>query len=122
MTKGEMMKLVYTEDELRRIDSAIPKEYWDGKEPSIQVDPAIHVMNYNEPHNWGVLENMEHIAENRGINLGPDFTTWTNRELFDLLIDNGILGDEDKFEDWDCCRLNLIEVVEQCFINNEIAM
>lgn len=61
------MKLVYTEQELRSIDSAIPIAYWDGKDPSIQVDTAIHVMNYNDNGPFGELENMEVIAEQRNI-------------------------------------------------------
>lgn len=60
-TKGEMMKAVYTKEELRNIDSAIPQYYWD------KVDVAIHVMNYNEPHRLGVLQNMEEEAKKRNI-------------------------------------------------------
>ncbi len=41
MTKGEIMRKVYTEDELCNIDTAIPIEYWKTH------DPHIHVMNYN---------------------------------------------------------------------------
>lgn len=64
-----MMKLVYSAKELRNIDVAIPKVYWDGKDKSIQVDTAIHVVNYNEPNRMGKLENMEEIAKERGIDL-----------------------------------------------------
>lgn len=63
MNKGQMMKAVYTEEELRSIDSAIPMAYWD------KIDTAIHVMNYNEPHTFGKLQNMETEACQRGINL-----------------------------------------------------
>jgi hypothetical protein len=69
MNKGQMMKAVYTAKELRNIDSAIPMAYWDGKNPDIQVDSAIHVMNYNEPTPYGKLENMEEVAKERGIDL-----------------------------------------------------
>ena len=65
--KGELMKAVYTKKELQNIDSAIPIEYWNGKNPEIQVDTAIHVVNYNQ--GWGVLENMEKIAVNRKIKI-----------------------------------------------------
>lgn len=41
MTKGKLMKLVYIEEELRNVDSAIPIELWD------KVDTSIHVMDYN---------------------------------------------------------------------------
>ena len=42
MNKGDLMKLVYSQKELRNVDSAIPKEMWD------KVDTSIHVMDYNE--------------------------------------------------------------------------
>lgn len=60
------MKAVYTEEELRNIDSALPIAYWDGKDPTIQVDVASHIVNYNPPSSWGVLENMHLIAKARG--------------------------------------------------------
>jgi len=73
MNKGQMMKLVYTEQELRNIDSAIPIEYWNKKNPEIQVDPAIHVMNYNGDNGcFGKLENMETVALERNIILYPN--------------------------------------------------
>ena len=65
--KGELMKAVYTAEELRNIDSALPICYWDGKNPAIQVDTAIHVMNYNDNRVFGKLENMEEIAVERKI-------------------------------------------------------
>lgn len=66
-----MMKLVYSEEELRNIDSAIPIEFWNGADPDIQVDPAIYVMNYNGENKsvFGCLENMEEIAKQRNIKL-----------------------------------------------------
>lgn len=69
MNKGEMMKHVYSSYELRNIDAAIPKCYWDGLDPSIQVDTSTHVMNYNEPNRMGKLENMELVAKERNIDL-----------------------------------------------------
>jgi len=58
--KGELMRLVYTEKELRNIDSAIPMSLWPG------IDTAIHVYNYNT-NKFGELENIERIAEKRNI-------------------------------------------------------
>lgn len=62
-TKGDLMKAVYTEDELQNIDSAIPIHLWDDH-PTFN-----HVMNYNEPHRQGRLENMFEVADKRGIRL-----------------------------------------------------
>lgn len=59
--KGDLMKLVYTEQELRNIDAAIPMELWQ------EVDTATHVMNYNDKGAFGELEDMEVIAEQRNI-------------------------------------------------------
>jgi len=42
VSKGDLMKLVYSEEELRNIDSAIPANVWD------EYPPIKHVMNYNE--------------------------------------------------------------------------
>lgn len=81
MNKGEMMNIVYSAGELRNIDSAIPIAYWDGKDKSIQVDPAIHVMNYNKPYH-GVLQNMEVIAKERGIELYPKEKPKLNKVQF----------------------------------------
>jgi len=68
-TKGDLMKAVYTEQELRSIDSAIPIQYWNGVDPSIQVDTLIHVMNYNSKSAFGELENMLEIAKQRKIKI-----------------------------------------------------
>tara|TARA_R110000851_G_scaffold202455_2_gene354204 strand:+ start:1069 stop:1335 length:267 start_codon:yes stop_codon:yes gene_type:complete len=71
MNKGELMKLVYTKDELSKgIDTAIPKAYWDGVNEEIQVDDTYYfVYNYNKPNTHGVLEDMRVISESRGINI-----------------------------------------------------
>jgi hypothetical protein len=81
MNKGEMMKLVYSKSELYNIDSAIPMAYWNGVDKSIQVDPAVHVMNYNKPNQMGKLENLEDIAKLRMIDLekGLDKSTMLAR-------------------------------------------
>ena len=55
MTKGELMKSVYSKEELRNIDSAIPMEYWKTHET------YWHVMNYNSGN--GVLEDMREIGK-----------------------------------------------------------
>lgn len=60
MTKGEMMKTVYTEKELRNIDSAIPMEMWK------DVRVRVCVMNYNDSI-FGNLENMLEVAKERKI-------------------------------------------------------
>lgn len=69
MNKGELMREVYTEEELRQIDSALPKEYWDGVNKDIQVDTFYHVMNYNDNGAFGKLEDMRVIAKQRQIKI-----------------------------------------------------
>jgi len=63
MTKGEMMKKIYTEKELQNIDSAIPISYWE------KVNPHLYVMNYNDNGAFGKLESLLQVAEERDINL-----------------------------------------------------
>ena len=63
MNKGELMQAVYSKEELRNIDSAIPMELWK------KVETYSHVMNYNEPNRQGKLENMYDIAKQRNITL-----------------------------------------------------
>ena len=52
LSKGELMKLVYTEEELRRVDPDLPIECWK------ELDTSIHVMDYNEPHCNGKIVNL----------------------------------------------------------------
>ena len=59
MTKGDLMKLVYSKEELRQIDTAIPMEYWS------TLNTYYHVMNYNIQN--GKLEDMRIVAEKRFI-------------------------------------------------------
>lgn len=61
------MKAVYTAEELKNIDSAIPIELWD-EHPTFN-----HVMNYNEPNRMGKLENMFEVADQRNIKLEHQF-------------------------------------------------
>ena len=64
------MKLIYSGSELRDIDSAIPKAYWDGVDKDIQVDETYYfVYNYNKPNTHGVLEDMRVIAKARLIDI-----------------------------------------------------
>ena len=63
MTKGEIMKLIYTEQELKNIDTATPMTTW------LTHEPAEHVMNYNDITLSGTLENLEEVAKHRKINL-----------------------------------------------------
>jgi len=63
MNKGQKMKLIYSDEELRHIDSAIPIGLWH------KIDTSIHVVNYNEPHRYGKLQNLETEAASRGIDL-----------------------------------------------------
>ena len=61
MTKGDLMRKVYTEDELCNVDTAIPIELWK------KVDTTIHVVDYNE--GFGILVNLETKAAERGITI-----------------------------------------------------
>ena len=63
MKKGELMKLVYTQKELRSIDSAVPQPLWD------KINTSIHVMNYNNSGAFGDLENLYKVALKRGIKI-----------------------------------------------------
>lgn len=51
MTKGELMKKVYSEKELGNVDSAIPAMFWP------MLDTSEYVMDYNE-NNLGRLTNL----------------------------------------------------------------
>ena len=71
MNKGEMMKLIYTTDELKSIDPSLPY----GWEDSIEYRKLRRgaksywlVMNYNE-NVLGSLEDMRLIALNRNIKI-----------------------------------------------------
>lgn len=62
MNKGELMAMVYTEAELRNVDSAIPIEYWN------IIDTSIHVMDYNNNGPFGKLVNlMDRLKEQNKI-------------------------------------------------------
>jgi hypothetical protein len=61
--KGDLMKLVYSKEELNKIDSAIPMSCWEVN------SPLYHVMNYNRMSAFGEIENMFDIAKIRGIDV-----------------------------------------------------
>lgn len=63
MTKGDLMKMVYTEQELKNVDSAIPMHLWEG------IDTAIHVMDYNNNGAFGELVNLKELAVKRNIKI-----------------------------------------------------
>ncbi len=62
-SKGDLMAAIYSKEELRNIDSAIPMNVWETHKP------LLHVMNYNENRVFGNLENLLEIAEQRGIDV-----------------------------------------------------
>ena len=77
VSKGDLMKLIYTEEELRRIDSAIPIEMWETH------PPIRHCMNYNDNTIFGKCENIFDVAEERGIEVPEWFNrikNWTKDE------------------------------------------
>lgn len=73
ITKGQFMRLVYSEEELQRIDPAIPQEFHQA------FDTFSHVMNYNEKTVFGDLEDMYVVALQRGITL-PQELLLTDKE------------------------------------------
>ncbi len=72
VSKGDLMKLVYTKEELRRIDSAIPIGMWETH------PPIKHCMNYNDGSVFGTCENIFEIAEKRGIKVPEYFNRIKN--------------------------------------------
>lgn len=67
MNKGDLMKLVFTEDELRNVDSAIPMNLWN------KVNSSIHVMDYNQSSAFGTLVNLYKKAMQKNI-IGIDYS------------------------------------------------
>jgi hypothetical protein len=66
ISKGDIMRTVFTKKELNSIDSATPMNLWD------EYPPINHVMDYNEPHRFGKIKNLEEEAKLRGITLYHD--------------------------------------------------
>lgn len=80
------MRKVYTEEEYNRIDSATPIHTWK------EFPPIDHCMNYNEPNTYGKIDNIEEVAEMRGIKLFhrvkiPFVHFETIKECFEKLYD-----------------------------------
>ena len=65
MNKGELMKTIYTDDELKNIDPSLPNG-WD--ESSDTPNSYWFVMNYNESC-FGCLEDMRLTANERNIEI-----------------------------------------------------
>ena len=65
MNKGELMKTIYTDDELKNIDPSLPNG-WD--ESSDTPSSYWFVMNYNESC-FGCLEDMRLTANERNIEI-----------------------------------------------------
>jgi hypothetical protein len=61
--KGEVMKAVYTADEIGNIDSAVPIQYWK------VLDTNDHVTNHNDNGMFGKVECLSDMAVDRGIRL-----------------------------------------------------
>lgn len=64
MNKGQLMKKIYTEEELKNIDSAIPSSMWSSLDST-----SFFVMNYNKNRIFGELEDLRVVAENRKIRI-----------------------------------------------------
>lgn len=62
-SKGDLINLIYSKEELRSIDTATPMNTWE-------AHPAIyHVMNYNHNTVFGSLQNIFEVAKKRKISL-----------------------------------------------------
>lgn len=54
--KGKIMELLYTPEQQKKMDSALPHDYVIRvKELLPCFDPFAYVYDYNEPNNWGVM-------------------------------------------------------------------
>jgi len=84
-TKGDLMKLIFTKEEQRNVDVAIPIQYW-------QEVPWYTVMDYNPPHGLGKLVDMLELAYERGITIAcklPQFQVVDdefNQRYYELMI------------------------------------
>ena len=64
LSKGDLMRLIYSKEELTAIDSAIPMQVWETHMP------VCHVMNYNGNNRiYGELQNLFEVAKERGIDV-----------------------------------------------------
>ena len=61
LTKEEIIKIVYNEDEFKAINSATPEGTWE------EFPPIDHVMNYKERRIFGKLENIYEVGIQKGL-------------------------------------------------------
>ena len=66
MTKGELMKLIYTADELKSIDPSLPLGWDVNFRDDDRPDSYWFVMNYND-NCFGCLEDMRLMANYKGV-------------------------------------------------------
>tara|TARA_Y100000034_G_C6665475_1_gene291911 strand:+ start:22 stop:231 length:210 start_codon:yes stop_codon:yes gene_type:complete len=66
MTKGELMKKIYTDDELKNIDPSLPLKFYNDNSDNGKF--FWFVMDYNI-NSFGQIEDMRIIAKNRNINI-----------------------------------------------------
>lgn len=65
LSKGDLMSIVYTEDERRKVDSAYPQEYADRlRELNPNFRGEFMVYDYNDS-NFGKLENVAELLVNK---------------------------------------------------------
>lgn len=109
ISKGDLMRKVFTEEENGKIDSATPMSTWD------EFPPIDHVMSYCEPHTYGKLLNIEEEAKKRGIKLyhAPKiwFKEFNNLDEIFRILDEHTSELEDPFEIQDCLA-HLKEIIE----------
>tara|TARA_Y100000310_G_scaffold333826_1_gene412186 strand:- start:429 stop:650 length:222 start_codon:yes stop_codon:yes gene_type:complete len=61
MTKIQVLKLIYSKDEIKNIDCSLPLECYN-------KDHFFHVMNFNK-NVFGLLQDIRNIAKNKNIKL-----------------------------------------------------
>ena len=65
-SKGKIMELVYTEEQRRKMDTALPHDYvMRVKELLPCFDPFVYVYDYNEPNNWGAMRPIFEDLDNK---------------------------------------------------------
>ena len=73
MTKGELMKKIYTDEELKNIDPSLPLKFYNDN--SDNGNSFWFIMNYNKPStifsfgSFGEIEDMRIIAKDLNINI-----------------------------------------------------
>jgi hypothetical protein len=61
LTKEEIIKIVYNEDEFKAINSVTPEVTWE------EFPPLDHVMNYKERRIFGKIENIYEVGIQKGL-------------------------------------------------------